>query len=185
MKTITLFLMLGIVAGYGQVQRFTTNRFATNVVVTTNVVTAHPAFRIVKGQLYNTELSTNFATIEGQCVAVLTNGIIVQRMELQQIYQEVPTNTLQAATGVAPPAVLVREDRVPGKKFFIRNYPDTPMATVGDPISARAMRDGVFSYQEEAMELWEYGQPHKVAVVSTNGVPTNLPSRTTPVRPRN
>jgi hypothetical protein len=182
MKTITLFLMLGIVAGYGQLHRFTTNRFATNVVVTTNVVTAHPAFRTIKGQLYNTELSTNFATIEGQCIAVLTNGVVVQRMELQQVYQEVATNT---ATGVAPAAVLVREERVPGKKFFIRNYPDNPMASVGDPISARAMRDGVFSYQNEAMELWEYGQPHKVAVVSTNGVPTNLPARPTPVRPRN
>jgi hypothetical protein len=180
MKSVILLLALSSVATFAQPRIVSTNA----VLVTTNVVTAHPAFRLVKGQLYNTELSTNFATIEGNCVAVLTNGIVVQRMEVQQIYQEVPTNTLQAATGVAPPAVLIREERVPGKKFFIRNYPDHPLATVGDSVSARAMRDGVFSHQSEVMELWEYGKPHKVTVVSTNGVPTNFPPRTAVSKPR-
>jgi len=143
--------------------------------VATNIVTAHPAFRLVNGQLYNTDLSTNFATLEGQCVAVLTNGVIVQRIAIRQTYQEVATNAAQVIAAVAgAPAPLLKEEYVPGKKFFIRNYPDKPLAVVGNPIVARAMRDGVFSHESEIMELWDYGTPNKVAVVTTNGVSTNV-----------
>jgi hypothetical protein len=161
MKNILLILLLNCVGA-----------FAQPATVTTNVVTAHPAFRIVNGQLYNTDLSTNFATLEGRCVAVLSNGVIAQRIEIQQTYQEVPTNAVQLAVG-GTTAHLVKEEYVPGKKFFIRNYPDQPLAVIGSPIVARALRDGVFTYESEIMELWEYGTPNKVAVVTTNGVSTN------------
>jgi hypothetical protein len=147
--------------------------FAQQPKVATNTITAHPAFRIVNGQLYNTDLSTNFATLEGQCIAVLTNGVIVQRIEVQQTYQAVPTNVAQLAGIAKSPVQLVKEERVPGKKFFIRNYPDRPLATIGSPVVARAMRDGVFSYESEIMELWDYGTPNTVSVVTTNWGSTN------------
>lgn len=148
--------------------------FAQQPSVATNIVTAHPAFRIVNGRLYNTDLSTNFATLEGQCVKVLSNGVIVQRIEIRQTYLEVATNTAQALAALAgAPAPMIKEEQVPGKKFFIRNYPDQPLAVIGSPIVARAMRDGVFSYESEIMESWDYGTPNKVAVVITNGVSTN------------
>src|SRR5688572_17041102 len=81
--------------------------FAQQTSVATNIVTAHPAFRIVNGQLYNTDLSTNFATLGGQCVKVLTNGVIVQRIEIQQTYQEIATDATQPAdAGGGAPARL-------------------------------------------------------------------------------
>ena len=70
--------------------------------------------------------------------------------------------------------LTLKEEYVPGKKFFIRNYPDRPLAVIGSPVVARAMRDGIFSYESEIMELWDYGTPNKVAVVTTNGVSTNV-----------
>ena len=149
--------------------------FAQPPATVTNVVTAHPAFRIVNGQLYNTGLSTNFATISGQCMAVLTNGIIVQQFEVKQTLAY-PTNA--AELGIAfsnRSAQLVKEEHIPGKKFFIRNYPDQPLAVVGSPILARAMRDGVLTYESGVIEQWDYGTPNKVAVVTTNAVATNAP----------
>lgn len=163
MKTAILLLLIGAIPTLSQQPS-----------ITTNVVTAHPAFRIVNGQLYNTELSTNFATITGQCVAVLTNGVVVQRMEIQQTYQETPTNAAQLTVAIATPsAQLVKEELVPGKKFFIRNHPDQPLPAVGSPIHVRAMRDGVFTYESEIMELWDCGIPSRVLVLHTNAIPTN------------
>jgi len=165
MKNLLAILLLNCTAAYAQ-----------HPAVATNVVTAHPAFRVVNGQLYNTDLSTNFATLEGQCVAVLTNGVIVQRIEIRQTYQDVATTNaaqaLAAATGA--PARVIKEEFVPGKKFFIRNYPDQPLAEVGSPIVARAMRDGVFKHESEVMEQWDYGTPNKVVQVITNGISTNV-----------
>jgi hypothetical protein len=162
MKNILLILLLNCVGA-----------FAQPATVTTNIVTAHPAFRIVNGQLYNTELSTNFATLEGQCIAVLSNGVIAQRIEIQT-YQDTPTNAAQVALAVAgTPGPVIKAEYVPGKKFFVRNYPDQPLAEIGSPVIVRAMRDGVFSYESEIMELWDYGTPNKVAVVTTNGVSAN------------
>lgn len=164
MQNILIILLLGCLGA-----------FAQQPTVVTNIVTAHPTYRIVNERLYNTDLSTNFATLEGQCVKVLTNGVIVQRIEIRQTYLEVATNTAQALAALAgAPAPLVKEELVPGKKFFIRNYPDQPLAVIGSPVVARAMRDGVFSYESEIMELWDYGTPNKVVVVVTNGVSTNV-----------
>ncbi len=162
MKNILLILLLNCIGA-----------FAQPATVTTNIVTAHPAFRIVNGQLYNTELSTNFATLEGHCIAVLSNGVIAQRIEIQT-YQEPATNAAQVALAITgTPAPVIKAEYVPGKKFFVRNFPDQPLAEIGSPIIVRAIRDGVFSYESEIMELWDYGTPNKVAVVTTNGVSTN------------
>ena len=164
MKRSLIFLLLNSIGAWAQQPS-----------VATNIVTAHPAYRLVTGQLYNTDLSTNFVTLVGQCVAVLTNGVIVQRIEIRQTYQEVATNAAQALAAVSgAPAPLIKEEYVPGKKFFIRNYPDKPLAEVGSPIMARAMRDGVFNHGSEVMELWDHGTPNKVAMVITNGISTNL-----------
>jgi len=147
--------------------------FAQPAVVTTNIVTAAPAFRIVNGQLYNTDLSTNFATLEGQCIAVLTNGVIVQQFQIRQT-MAYPTNAAELAVALANrPVQLVKEEVIPGKKFFIRNFPNEPLAVVGSPIVARAMRDGVFTYESEIIELWDYGTPNRAVVVTTNSVSTN------------
>ncbi len=163
MKNILLIVLLNCIGVLAQ-----------PAAVTTNIVTAHPAFRIVSGQLYNTELSTNFATLEGRCFAVLSNGVIVQRIEIVT-YQEPATNAAQVALAVTgTPAAVIHTEYVSGKKFFIRNYPDQPLAEIGSPIIARAMRAGVFRYESEIMELWEYGTPNQVAVVITNGVSTNV-----------
>ena len=163
-KNVLVILLLSWIGAYAQ-----------QPAVATNLVTAHPAFRVVNGQLYNTDLSTNFATLQGQCVAVLTNGVIVQRIEIRQTYQEVATNAAQAlAAATGAPARVIKEEYVPGKKYFIRNYPDRPLAEVGSSIVARAMRDGVFKHDSEIMEQWDYGTPNKVIQVITNGISTNV-----------
>ena len=162
MKQILLLLLLNCLRALAQ-----------PATVTTNVVTAHPAFRIVNGQLYNTELSTNFTPLEGQCIAVLSNGLIAQRIEIQT-YQEPATNAAQVALAIAgTPVPTIKAEYVPGKKFFVRNYPSQPLAEIGSPVIVRAMRDGVFTYESEIMELWDYGTPNKVVVVTTNSISTN------------
>lgn len=149
--------------------------FAQQPGTATNVITAHPAFRIVNGQLYNTDVSTNFATLEGRCVAVLTNGVVVQQFQLKQTVTY-PTNAAELGVALSNrSAQLVKEEYVPGKKFFLRNYPDQPLAVVGSPVVTRAMRDGVFTYESEVIELWDYGTPNKVTVVTTNSIATNAP----------
>lgn len=164
-RTVIAVLLLSYAAAFGQ-----------QPTVITNVVTAHPAFRIVKGQLYNTELSTNFATVKGQCLAVLSNGVIVQQFEIRRTYQEFATNLAQVIAAVSgAPAPLIKEEYVPVKKIFVRNYPSQPLAEIGSPILARAMRDGIFNYQSELIELWDYGTPHRVVMVTTNKAPNNLP----------
>ena len=147
--------------------------FAQPPTVSSNIVTAIPSFRIVNGQLYNTDLSTNFTTLEGQCIAVLTNGVIVQQFQVGQTVAY-PTNAAELAVALANrPVQLVKEEVVPGKKFFIRNFPNEPLAVAGGPIIARAMRDGVYTYESEIMELWDYGTPNKLVVLTTNSVSTN------------
>lgn len=147
--------------------------FAQQPVVTTNIVTAAPSFRIVNGQLYNTDLSTNFATLEGRCIAVQTNGVIVQQFQVKQttVY---PTNAAELAVALANrPVQLIKEEVVPGSRFFIRNFPDKPLPVVGSLITARAMRDGVYTYKTEVIELWDYGTPNRTVVVTTNSISTN------------
>ena len=149
--------------------------FAQSQLTATNVVTAHPSFRIVNGQLYNTDLSTNFAPVGGQCVAVLTNGVVVQQIEVKQ-FLTYPTNAAELAIALTNrSSQIIKEEVIPGKKFFIRNYPDQPLPSVGSPVVARAMRDGVMTYDSEVIELWDYGTPNQVAVVVTNTVTTNAP----------
>jgi len=145
-------------------------------VTATNVVTAHPAFRIVNGQLYNTDVSTNFTMIGGQCVIVLTNGVIVQQFEVKQTLTY-PTNAAELGVALSNrSSQIIKEEVIPGKKVFIRNYPNQPLVVVGSPVAARAMRDGVFTYESEIIEQWDYGTPNQVAVVTTNAVATNAPS---------
>jgi len=146
---------------------------AQQPIVSSNIITALPAFRIVNGQLYNTDLSTNFATLQGHCLVVLTNGVIVQQFHLKQT-ATYPTNAAELAVALANrPIQVIKEEIVPGKKFFIRNYPDKPLPVAGSPISARAMRDGVYTYGSEVMELWDYGTPNMAVVMKTNNVSTN------------
>jgi hypothetical protein len=152
----------------------TISLLAQQPVVTTNVITAHPTFRIVNGQLYNTSLSTNFFTLTGQCISILSNGVIVQRIEVARANQAVPTNAAQLTMALSDTSVeKIKTELVPGKKLFIRNYPDQPLAIIGHSIAARAMRDGVFSYGSEIIEQWDYGTPNTVTLVTTNGISTN------------
>lgn len=151
---------------------------AQQPVVVTNVVTAQPSFRIVNGQLYNTEKSILFKNLAGQCIAVFSNGIVVQQMEIQRIYTNVNVEPpeLANALGFQPVKRLISEQIVPGKKIFIRHYPDRPLARIGNAITARAMRDGTFNYESETIELWDYGEPNRVFTVKTNIITTNAPS---------
>lgn len=166
MKATVAILLLGCAAAIAQQTTFVTN-----------VVTAHPSFRIVNGRLYNTEKSLLFTNLAGQCVAVFSNGIVVQQMEIRHVYTNVNVEPpeLANALGFQPVKRLISEEIVRGKKVFIRHYPDRPLAMVGNKIIARAMRDGTFNYESEIIELWDYGEPNQVLLVKTNNITTNAP----------
>ncbi len=130
----------------------------------TNVLSVHPSFRIVNGQLYNTDKSILFSNLAGQCVAVLSNGVVIQQLAIRRSYTNVNVDPPQLANalGFQPTKRLISEEIVPGKKLFIRNYPAPPSAKVGATIAARAMRDGTFNYESETLELWDHGAPGQV-----------------------
>jgi hypothetical protein len=50
-------------------------------ILTTNYVEAVPTFREIDGRLYNTEQSTLFRNLEGNCLEVETNGLLIELVE--------------------------------------------------------------------------------------------------------
>jgi hypothetical protein len=52
---------------------------------------------------------------------------------------------------------MVDEKKAPGKKFILRNYPESLSLTVGQTIQFTAMRVGTSDYNGDTLELWDYG----------------------------
>ena len=149
----------------------------TNVapVVTTNLVTAVPYYREVNGKLYNTEWSTLWKDFQAEVLTTSTNGLLVQTFTLKPIYQasttSIPTHDyLGQIIGyrTVPTKVQVDTEKIPDLKFFVRNYPPDLVPTVGQEISFRAMQVGTIAEDGSTFQLWDYGTPHVVMVVTTN-----------------
>lgn len=170
----TLFAIFGIVAG---VLLSIAQTSRTNVVVTTNYVTAVDWYRDVSGQLYNTKASILWTNFQGEVLNVSTNQIVISTFTMEPIYQAA-TTTKYVPTGefspdkpvLAATKVKVGEHKVQGRQIVLRNYPANFYAAVGKTISFRAMLVGTANYRDNTLELWDYGTPHRVAVVSTNYV---------------
>lgn len=141
-------------------------------VFTTNVVTALPSFREVNGQLYNTELSVSWQKFQGRCLRVTTNGVVVEI--LTPVYGRLDESPgwieHGEQIGMNPSQqVLLRYDGS-GKLIFLTNYPSALQPAATQEFSFRAMKTGTVDFDDNKFELWDYGTPHVVMVVTTNYV---------------
>ncbi|HZT22920.1 MAG TPA: hypothetical protein VFB55_08440 [Verrucomicrobiae bacterium] len=144
----------------------------SGVVVTTNYVTAVNWFREVNGQLYNTKASMLWREFDGKVLKVETNGIVVSILTPVYGRMDESPGWIEHGElmGLNPSQrVLLRYDES-GKVIFLKNYPSNLEPAVTQVISFRAMRVGTINDSGNTLELWDYGTPHRVAVVSTNYV---------------
>jgi hypothetical protein len=123
--------------------------------------------RVVNGQLYDSARSVLWKEMNGDCLAVLTNGLVIQQVEVVSTYERGTVSRLQSigAYGSPPTPRLVSTTRVPGAKLFIRNYPLTLLPKAGQKVAVRAMHVGTFRWGGEEIEMWDYGLPDRGRVV--------------------
>jgi hypothetical protein len=128
-----------------------------------------PVYRVVEGKVYDISRSVLWKQFNGECLTVLSDGIILQEIKVNRVYQTDPVSDAQraGAYGAPPRRHLVSETREPGKKFFVRKYPSSLMPTTGKRIQGLAIQTGVFQHRTETLEQWDYGldytpQPHKL-----------------------
>lgn len=128
-----------------------------------------PVYRVVEGKVYDISRSVLWKQFDGECLTVLSDGIILQEIKVNRVYQTDPVSDAQrhGAYGAPPRRHLISETREPGKKFFVRNYPSFLTPTTGKRIQGLAIQIGVFQHRTETLEQWDYGvdytpQPHKL-----------------------
>ena len=144
-------------------------------VIRTNLITAAPSFREVNGKLYNSERSVLWTNFQGECLKVLPNGILIQTFTTEPVY-EASTRSIDShnylgqvtSSRIVPTTVQTGTKEVPSLKFFLCNYPTNKNPADGETISFRALRTGTIDCNGETLELWDYGTPHVVMVVTTN-----------------
>jgi hypothetical protein len=135
----------------------------------TNYVTAAPHFRRVDGKLYNTQKSVLWLDIKAECLNVTTNGVLLQKFTVNRVYKTDPVSygqSIGAYSSQPPTRHLISETKIPGQKLILRNYPTNNGAASGQVIEATAMRVGSIDYKGETLELWDYGTPNVVPVVT-------------------
>jgi hypothetical protein len=131
----------------------------------TNWLTSVSWYRDVGGQLYNTEKSVKFEAFGGMVKQVLPNAIV-----LQQVYT-VAGNSIPLPDGNGGNVwTIPKLKTVYGDKIFITNFPDALQPTTGSMQHGRAMRIGTVRFGGDMLQLWDYGTPHRVAVVTTNTI---------------
>lgn len=148
----------------------------TNIapIVTTNWVTAVPYYREVNGQLYNTQKSVKFQFFSGQVERVLPNAIVLQQVSKMPVHGTPESDSLSSdgnflgSSGGPAVAPITGWKTVYGPKIFITNFPDELQPATGDNESGKAMRKGTVNFNGDVLQLWDYGTPHVVAVVTTN-----------------
>jgi hypothetical protein len=127
MNLKTLIPLIVIVALAGWQVKAQTNLAS---VILTNWLTAASSFREVNGQLYNTESSILWTNFQGECLKVLTNDLAISTFTMEPVYQAGTTTRfvpgfprLPGRHEIVPVKVLVAENKVPGRKIILRNYP--------------------------------------------------------------
>lgn len=133
----------------------------TNIapIIRTNFVTTVPWFREVDGQLYNTEYSRKWKYMGGEIKAIIDDKTIVI-----QDFTSVPDTYGQNEYGQT---IVESSKKIYGIKYVVQNY-DDKNAAVGEEKYFKAMRVGTTNFNNETLELWDYGKPHIVKVITTN-----------------
>jgi hypothetical protein len=155
---------------------------------TTNLARAVPWFREVNGQLYDVTQSVLWAPVEGKCVSVQSNGILVQTFVTNAIYDSVAVHP-QAKGNVGIGAFgaplnytskrLIDLRVEPDKVLFVAHYAEAardyhlPAPADGQQIRIPAILAGTVQAAASTLESWDCGLPHFVP--TTNAAPRTTP----------
>ncbi len=162
-RFLCCILVFGCATAFGQdeARRAYIERFGTpeaKAKAASAAAQAPPVYRVVEGKVYDVSRSVLWKHFDGDCLTVLSNGIILQEMKVNKVYMTGPVNHLQSQGAWAPAGGSVAsETRHPGKRFFLRNYPPSLWPTTGKRIEGLAMQTGVFQHSNETLEQWDYG----------------------------
>jgi hypothetical protein len=119
---------------------------------------------VVNGQIYDFYKSPLWRKMDGDIIKILTNGIVVEtftvRTKQQAVVEQHATQGAFGFTGryhSETKLLDVGEEKVPGKKIMILNYPDEENPAVGKTIAFFAMQTGTSEYNGDRLELWDLG----------------------------
>lgn len=139
--------------------------------VQTNYVKNWHKYRVVQGQLYDSERSYKWERFTKlYYIEPFTNGAVFQRFEKVQnrvVFKD-PKRTLPTGYSISN-----REER--GDYVVIRNYPDLHLTDEKLGFEFRAMEIGHTNFRGETVKLYDYGADHYIPVLKTNR-PTKTPS---------
>lgn len=106
------------------------------------------------------------AIFQGDILNVSKNRIVLSTFTIEKKQQAVVVRRLKANSYMTTDEskkyhdvtemVDVGEEKVPGRKIILRNYPTNLDPAVGQTISFRAMRVGTSDYSGDVLELWNY-----------------------------
>jgi hypothetical protein len=173
MKAANLILLAAIVALTGLQAAAQTNLAP---VIRTNQITAAENFREVNGKLYNSDRSVLWTNFQADCLRVSTKELLLSTFTMNPVYDVVATTKIVhrgiyddiGEPRLVPEQVKVGDQKVSGKKIILQNYPPELFPAVGQVLNFRAMRIGTSSSYGDTLELWDYGTPHVVMVLTTN-----------------
>jgi hypothetical protein len=143
----------------------------TNIsqVYVTNYV-ADKAFRQVEGKLYNVTNNVIWKYLEGECIHVTENGVIVQQFHITVDVTYAPINYKRDFFGhpSGPKRMMTSaaETKTPTKAVFLRNYTNMQAVVNGSRIVARAMLVGTIDIEGERLECWDCGTRVLIPVVN-------------------
>jgi hypothetical protein len=125
---------------------------------------AVPLFKEVNGKIYSVE-DALWKDFQGDCLKVSSKEIIISTFTMEPVYQMGTTTRFVPGVPGAPgrhevdsKKFIVGENKVPGRKIILRNYPAELFPAVGQTITFRAMLVGTFDYSGDTLELWDYGK---------------------------
>lgn len=154
---------------------------ASEYQITTNLVTAAPHFRVVGGQLFNTERSVLWKTFEFRVKQIHPRLLVGQMMTnepVQELLWVAGNGGTPGAHGATTSGYRWRttgQRRVALQTIAITNGP-TGGVTTGDVMKITAMRAG--NQFAAGAELWDCGVVNQVQVIRTNRVQYDTASAT-------
>jgi hypothetical protein len=171
MKWLTIVVVMLTLACDAQ----TNNKIASpqfKTILVTNEVKAVPTYREVDGQLYNTKRSILFKSLEGNCLEVATNGLLIALVEpVWGRMDSLPSwRDGDEYMGLNPSQQVRVGEKETGKIIFLKHYFQTTNPAVTQDLSFNAMQTGTVNYNGHTFELWDCGEPHIAVVVKTNSV---------------
>ena len=121
--------------------------------------------RMVDGQLYNTQQSVLFKTIEAEVKAVYANGVLFNWTQKKPVYGKAPSSDSLVSEGNFLGGVPVQHERpiisyetISSKDILVLNFQSS--AATGENLHIRAMQVGTTNFVGKTIELWDCGKPY-------------------------